>query len=72
MCFEISDLQIIQFIDYGDEEWSCEHINRYADGLEAVVGPAGIVVILISAGWCIDAGERRSKWLGSGSPLRFA
>ena len=41
MCLKIGDWEIIQFIDYEDEEWSYEHIYQHADGREAVVGPGG-------------------------------
>ena len=60
MCIKIGDWQIIQFIDYEDEEWSYEHIYRHADGREAVVGPGGYCSDP-DLSWLLEQRKRKKK-----------
>ena len=60
MCFKIGDWEIIQFIDYEDEEWSYEHIYQHADGREAVVGPGGYCSDP-DLSWLLHRHERKKK-----------
>ena len=63
MCIKIGDWQIIQFIDYEDEEWSYEHIYRHADGREAVVGPGGYCSDP-DLSWLLVQRKRKKKQIG--------
>jgi hypothetical protein len=60
VCLKIGDWEIIQFIDYEDEEWSYEHIYRHADGREAVVGPGGYCSDP-DLGWLLHRHEIKKK-----------
>ena len=60
MCLKIGDWEIIQFIDYEDDEWSYEHIYKHADGREAVVGPGGYCSDP-DLSWLFHRRERKKK-----------
>ena len=60
MCLKIGDWEIIQFIDYEDEEWSYEHIYQHADGREAVVGPGGYCSDP-DLSWLLEQRKRKKK-----------
>ena len=60
MCLKIGDWEIIQFIDYEDEDWSYEHIYKHADGREAVVGPGGYCSDP-DLSWLLHGRERKKK-----------